>query len=114
MCLAQHLGALVGNALTEEVRDFRGGDEVACGADFHAPGTVVAQSRRIERQTHELLEGDDAPRSHTRAAFFWGCGPTVIATYAVAVARRLGDPSPDQCRHRLRMSALFGRKGRQD
>jgi len=56
------LGALPCDTATEQVGDFRRGHKVTAGAELRAPGAVITESRRIQREIHETLERQPAAR----------------------------------------------------
>ena len=56
----EHLGNLPRQALAEQRRDLRRGDEVARRAELARSGTVVAESGRVERLIHVARERNPA------------------------------------------------------
>jgi hypothetical protein len=52
----EDLRALLRDTKSEQLRDFRRGDEIAFRPELHAAGAVITESRGIERQLHELGE----------------------------------------------------------
>src|SRR6516164_4435074 len=52
--------ALPGDTTREEVGSLGSGDEVPVHAELHAAGAVIAETRGVQGQLHETLEGQPA------------------------------------------------------
>ncbi len=83
----EHLQNLARDALTEQIGHFGRRREIASAADLYATRAVIAESGRVERELHELIERQPA-------------------------ARRLGALA-NESRHRAGVRLFFGRHRRQ-
>jgi len=58
----QYVGALPCHAAAEKIGHLGRGYEITACANLYTACTVIAEARSVERQLHELLEGEPPPR----------------------------------------------------
>ena len=56
----EHFSALPGEALPEQLRHFRRGDEITAHTELHGAGAVIPEAGRIQCKLHEGIEGQPA------------------------------------------------------